>query len=80
MTTPQPLPANSRRLRRKRYVAWVGHKHAEGRYLQDDSGRFTTLEDAEAWVAETHPDAEKVRYTFYMESDGWRPHPVGGTK
>ena len=76
MPTPMPLPANSRKLRTKRYEAWIGHSVGNGVSRQDDRARFLTMADAEAWVAATHPDAEKVLYTFYTATDGWRPHRV----
>ena len=79
MTTPMPLPDNSRKLRTKRYEAWIGHSVGNGVSRQDDTGSFATMADAEAWVAATHPDAEKVFYTLYFDTDGWRPHRVVGS-
>lgn len=72
----QPLPANSPRLRNRRVEAWVGHATAPGRFAQDALGRFENLDDAMAWVAETYPDAEVVRYTYYSAQTGWRPQTL----
>lgn len=79
--TPQPLPPYSRRLRTRRFEAWVGEPipggEAEGRSRMIAEGRFVSLEDAKAWVAATYPDAPVVRYTFFSARDGWRPHSAG---
>lgn len=74
--TPTPLPAHSAHLRRFRVEAWIGRKLGQGRYAQEDLGRFATLDDAIAWVADVHPFAEVVRYTYFSETDGWKGHAI----